>query len=267
MVGSVVINGVIGFIWCIVLLFCLGDPEQVLSSPTGFPFMQIFYNTTGSAAGASVMSLVVSLIAVAANAAGLTSTSRTFWALARDNAMPKAGYFSHVDSKLHVPVRMVVLVSILQFLLGFIYLGNSTAFNAVLSMAILGMYLSYLLPIVYMLIFGRNSGAHVPGPFKLGYAGVFINILALCWLVLAMFFRYVYCPLSFIQLRLTLTIRSTWPNFYPVNATNMNYSTVVLAAWVAIGGTWYAVRGRHKYSGPVVELDARPANVDRVSKA
>lgn len=191
MVGSVVINGVIGFIWCIVLLFCMGDPQVVLSSPTGFPFMQIFYDATGSATGASVMSLVVILIAVAANAAGLTSTSRTFWALARDNAMPKAGYFSHVDSRLHVPVRMVVLVSVLQFLLGFIYLGNSTAFNAVLSMAILGMYLSYLLPIVYMLFFGRKSDIHVSGPFRLGFAGVFINVLALCWLVLAMFFRYV----------------------------------------------------------------------------
>lgn len=194
MVGSVVINGFLGFIWCIVLLFCLGDPEVVLSSKTGFPFMQVFYDTTKSAAGATVMSLIISLIAVAANAAGLTSTSRTFWAVARDNAMPKAEYFSHVDTKLHVPVRMVVLVSILQFLLGFIYLGSTTAFNAVLSMAILGMYLSYLLPIVYMLLFGRNSGAHEPGPFKLGKAGVYVNILALCWLVLAMFFRYVRSP-------------------------------------------------------------------------
>lgn len=191
MVGSVVINCIIGFIWCLVLLFCLGDPEVVLASPTGFPFMQIFYDTTKNSAGASVMSLVVILIAVAANAAGLTSTSRTFWALARDNAMPKAGYFSHVDTKLHVPVRMIVLISILQFVLGFIYLGSTTAFNAVLSMAILGMYLSYLLPIVYMSLYGRNPSVHKPGPFKLGKAGIYINIAALCWLVLAMFFRYV----------------------------------------------------------------------------
>lgn len=38
----------------------------------------------------------------------------------------------------------------------------------------------------------------------------------------------------------------------------MNYSTVVLAAWILIGGTWYAVRGRRKYSGPVIELEALP---------
>lgn len=191
MVGSVVINGIIGFVWCLALLFSLGDLEQVLSSPTGFPFMQIFLDATKSPAAATVMSLIVSLIAVAANAAGLTSTSRTFWALARDNATPKASYFAHVDSKLHVPVRMIVLISILQFLLGFIYIGNTTAFNAVLSMAILGMYLSYLLPIVYMLLFGRGSGDHQPGPFSLGKLGPLVNLVAISWLVLAMFFRCV----------------------------------------------------------------------------
>lgn len=84
---------------------------------------------------------------------------------------------------------MIVLISILQFLLGFIYLGNSTAFNAVLSMAILGMYLSYLLPIVYMLLYGRKRGAHEPGPFKLGRTGAAINIAAICWIILAMFFK------------------------------------------------------------------------------
>lgn len=194
MVGSVVVNGVIGFVYCIVLLFSLGDLDTILTSPLGFPFMQIFLDTTKSPAGATVMSLIVCLIATAANAAGLTSTSRTFWSLARDNATPKAEYFSHVHPKLLIPVRMVVCISVLEFLLGFIYLGNTTAFNAVLSMAILGMYLSYLLPIVYMFIYGRKSGLHTPGPFQLGRFGSTINFLAILWLILAMFFRYVHLP-------------------------------------------------------------------------
>jgi len=48
---------------------------------------------------------------------------------------------------------------------------------------------------------------------------------------------------------------STWPNFYPVTAVNMNYSTVVLAGWVAFGAIYYVFRGRHKYVGPLIELD------------
>ena len=189
MVGSVVVNGIIGFVYCVVLLFSLGDLDTVLASPTGFPFIQVFLDTTNSSVGTTIMTLIISLIAVAANAAGLTSTSRTAWALARDNATPYASYFAHVDPKKRVPVRMIIVVAILQFLLGFIYLGNSTAFNAVLSMAILGMYLSYLLPIVYMLLYGRKPGAHEPGPFKLGWAGAYINVAAICWIVLAIFFK------------------------------------------------------------------------------
>lgn len=238
MVGSVVANGVIGFIYCLVLLFSLGDLTTLLETPTGFPFMQLFLNTTNSAAGATILTLIICLIATAANAAGLTSTSRTFWAFARDDAAPFSKYFSHVHPKLEVPVRMVVLVAVLQGLLGFIYLGNTTAFNAILSMAIIGMYLSYLLPIVYMVLFGRpRLSPSEYGPFKLGkVGGMVINIIAILWLIFAMIF-------------------STFPSFQPVTAQNMNYSTVVLAGWVAGGAVYYFLVAKKVYNGPVVETE------------
>lgn len=235
MVGSVLVNGIIGFIYCVVLLFCLGDLENLLTSPTGFPFMQLFLNTTNSAAGATVMTLIICLIATAANAAGLTSTSRTFWAFARDDAMPCATYFTRISPSLKVPVRMIVLVSVLEMLLGLIYLGSSTAFNAVLSMAILGMYLSYALPIAYMLFHGRRN-LRKQGHFKLSKTvGMVVNVFALLWLILAMFF-------------------STWPSFYPVTEVNMNYSTVVLGGWILFGAAYFLVAGRKRYSGPIFEF-------------
>lgn len=238
MVGSVLANGVLGFIYCLVLLFGLGDLDSLLATTTGFPFMQLFLNTTKSKAGATVMSLVPTLIAVAANAAGLASTSRTFWAFARDNAVPASGFWAHVDKRLKIPVRMILLVTVLEMLLGFVYLGSTTAFNAVLSMAIIGMYLSYALPIAYMLFCGRGRNGPQPGPFKMGRTvGAVVNVVALLWLILAMFF-------------------STWPNFYPVTAQNMNYSIVVLAGWVVIGAVYYLIWGRRTYDGPVVETVA-----------
>ena len=48
---------------------------------------------------------------------------------------------------------------------------------------------------------------------------------------------------------------STWPNFYPVTAVNMNYSTVVLAGWVFFGIVYYVFSGRHNYDGPLIEFD------------
>lgn len=128
MVGSVTINGLLGFIYCIVLLFCLGDLNELLATTTGFPFIQLFLNSTKSRAGATVLSLIVSLIAVAGAFAGLISTSRTAWAFARDGGTPYSKYFAHLDSKHQVPVRMCVLLTALQALLGLLYVGNTTAF-------------------------------------------------------------------------------------------------------------------------------------------
>jgi len=244
MVGSVLVNGIIGVAYCLMLLFSLGDLTSLLASPTGFPFMQLYLNVTESSAGATVLSLIICLIATAANAAGLTSTSRTFWAFARDDAAPFSKYFAHVHTGLKVPVRMIVLVSVLQALLGFIYLGNTTAFNAILSMAIIGMYLSYLLPIIYMVLYGRSKLTKAEyGPFRLGMmGGVLANLFAIVWLIFAMIF-------------------STFPNFQPVTAQNMNYSIVVLAGWVGGGGLYYFVRARRIYTGPVVETEGSNLSV------
>lgn len=186
------------------------------------------------------MSVLVNVIAVAATMAGITSTSRTLWAFARDKATPFDQYFSYVNLTSQIPVRAVVAVTILQMLLGFIYLGNTTAFNAILSMAVLGLYTSYLIPIVYFMFYGRpNLAAHEYGVFKLPRSlGLPINVLACAWLVLAIVF-------------------SAFPTFMPVTPQSMNYSVVVMVGWTVIGMLYYLVLGRHKFEVPVVDREAR----------
>ena len=239
MVGSVVLNSVMGLGYCIMLLFCTGPLDKLLQSPFGFPFIQIYYNATQSRGGATVMSLILVLIATFATAAGITSTSRTVWAFARDGGTPMSNYFSKVNKKLEIPVRAVVVITVLQMLLGFIYLGNTTAFNAILAMAIIGMYLSYLLPIVYMLIHGRPKMQRLDfGPFHLGRGlGVVLNMISIVWLIVVIIF-------------------STFPNFMPVTPQNMNYSSVVMAGWLVFGTVYYFAGGRRKFRVPVVGVDS-----------
>ena len=240
MVGSVTVNGILGIGYCIMLLFSTGTLDTLLATPTGFPFIQIFLDATKSTVGATVMSLVITIIAIATTVAGVTSTSRTFWAFARDRATPFDRYFAHVNQSSHIPTRAVILITILQMLLGFIYLGNSTAFNAILSMAILGLYTSYLIPIIYFMIYGRpNLAAHEFGFFKMPKTlGLGLNLLSCAWLVLAIVF-------------------STFPTIMPVTAQNMNYSTVVMGGWVGLGGIYYIVLGKKKYQVPFVDREAR----------
>lgn len=42
---SMCLNGAVGFIMMISLLYCLGDVDSVLETATGYPFLQIFYST------------------------------------------------------------------------------------------------------------------------------------------------------------------------------------------------------------------------------
>lgn len=242
MIGSVMINGVIGLVYAIVLLFSLGNLESLLESKTGFPFMQLFLNITGSPAGASVLALCITLTAVAANAACVTSTSRTAWAFARDGGLPASQLFAKVSPTLKVPVYMVLVVGFLQMLLGLIYLGSSTAFNAVLSMAVLGMYASYISPIIFMLIYGRRESAPIfrglgSRSFNLGPRwGPVVNIAAIVWLIIGMVF-------------------STFPTLKPVTPENMNYCIVVTMGWMLVGGVYYyLLGGKKQFTGPVIEL-------------
>ncbi|KAF2173619.1 hypothetical protein M409DRAFT_15897 [Zasmidium cellare ATCC 36951] len=236
MLGSILINGLMGFIFCIVFLYCLGDLDVLLQTATGFPFVQLYYNVTQNQVAATIMTLFHALTALAANSAGLTSTSRTAWAFARDRAFPFSGYYSHLGHKSQIPVRMCVLLTVLQFLLGLIYIGNTTAFNAILSMSILGMYASYVLPIGFMLWYGRRSGAGpAKGWFSLGRWGSTINTIALLWGALAMLF-------------------SMFPSYKPVTPENMNYSSLVLGGWVIGGSVYYVFCQRRVFEGPVMLL-------------
>jgi len=245
MMGSIIVNGIMGFIYCVILLFCIGDLTDLLETPTGFPFIQLFLNSTNSHAVATVLTLIITFIAIAANAAGLTSTSRTAWAFARDDAFPFSRFFSHLGKRSHVPGRMCVLLTFLQMLLGLIYVGNATAFNAILAMAVIGMYASYLLPTIYMLIYGRSSKSPTRVTFawfRLGRWGPAINAAAIMWGVVAITF-------------------SVFPSYMPVTPVNMNYSIAVFGAWVAGGCLYYLVRQKNRFQGPVMnwngEADGR----------
>ncbi|KAM3414001.1 hypothetical protein BST61_g10665 [Cercospora zeina] len=235
MPGSIIINGIMGLIYCIILIFCLGDLSQLLGSPTGFPLVQLYYNVTANHTGAIFLTLCHAFIAVAANSSGLTSTSRTSWAFARDRAFPFSPYFAHLDTRSGLAVRKCVLLTVLQFLIGLVYIGNTTAFNAVLSMAVLGMYLSYVLSIAFMLVYGRRTGsaaAHPIGYFSLGRWGPTVNIIALLWGSVAMLF-------------------SMFPSVQPVNAQNMNCASLVLGRWTLLGGIYYFLFQRQTFQGPI----------------
>jgi amino acid transporter len=283
-----VFNGLLGFTMMLTVLFCIGDLETVLNTKTGFPFIQIFYDSVGNIAGATAMGVVV-LALTWACAIGITTTaSRMTWSFARDRGTPFSHILSKVEPRTRVPVVAVAAVTIFSALLTLIYVGSATAFNDVISLTITGFYGSYFLPAAFLLYhrikghvasqkdvssnpvtdgtnepamdskFGEggkarylndtNAGTPIVevaqaalawGPFRIpGVLGIINNAYACVYMIFVIFWSF-------------------WPPETPVDATTMNYSVVVTGGVIIFSITWYWIRGRKEYEGPLIDDEVK----------
>lgn len=100
MIGTILLNGTLGFAVVLAFLFCIGDVDKALTSPTGYDFIEVFFNATKSHAGTSVMAAIPTALVICASFGFLASASRLTWAFARDKGIPFSGFLSHVCSLL-----------------------------------------------------------------------------------------------------------------------------------------------------------------------
>lgn len=102
--SSVAVNGVLGFIMLVTLCFTLGEVDSVLHTPTGFPFIQIFYNTTGSLTATNAMTAVLIVTLTASTITEVATASRQLWSFARDEGIPFSSFFAYVGHTYQVSV-------------------------------------------------------------------------------------------------------------------------------------------------------------------
>lgn len=274
--ASMLINGAVGFVMMVTTLFCLGDVDSVLGTATGYPFIQVFYNSVQSRGGAVAMGTIVLILTWACATGIITTASRMTWSFARDRGTPGSKWLSKVAPHNQIPIVAVGTVCTFACLLTLIYIGSYTAFNDVVSLTITGFYGSYLLP-ASLLLYHRIKGHVMPhrtdpeelaeapepsaayeaekvvtpsstevgvaqikliwGPWHIpGILGTINNAYACVYMVFVIFW-------------------SVWPPDTPVTASTMNYSVVVSGGVLILAGVWYVVRGRHEYKGPLVDTD------------
>ncbi|RTE85178.1 hypothetical protein BHE90_000340 [Fusarium euwallaceae] len=237
MVGSILINGTLGFGFLVALLFCMGDIESALNTPTGFPIIQIFYNITGSIAAATALTSAVTIMAALSTVPLITSAARLMWAFARDQGLPFSTHLSKIDRKRRIPTIAILTTTVLLMLLGLINIGSTTAFNAVLSLAVVSLQISYIMPII-LLIWRRISRPNTLtwGPWQLGKPGIVVNVVAIIYLIFTSIFLL-------------------FPPYQPITAENMNYAPVVLGGAVIFGCVYWPFRARKRYFGPLIETN------------
>jgi choline transport protein len=253
LVQTIAINGGLAFAFVLVLLFCIGDIEKAMSTATGYPIIQIFYQATGSVKAATAMMASITIIGMASSIGVVASVSRLTWAFARDGGLPFSKFFAHVrqdsfllkidcadfliqvDSKHHVPFRAIGLVSITVVLLSLINIGSSTALSALLALTNISLYVSYLIPIFLVLLKRLRKEPIQFGPWTLGRWGLAVNLYAIVFGV----FVCIFVP---------------FPPIIPVTAENMNYCAPVFLVLIVLLGFDWAFRGRITYTGPLRKL-------------
>ena len=95
-VTSIFINGCLGFGILLATLFGLGDIDTVLNSPTGFPFMGIFLQATGSIKGTTAMTSIIIALGFSGTIGFVATSSRMIWSFARDRGLPFSSFLSKV---------------------------------------------------------------------------------------------------------------------------------------------------------------------------
>ncbi len=96
MMWSVYLNGAMGFIMAITMCFCLGNLSDIVNTPTGYPFIQVFYNATNSYTATNIMVTIVIITLTACCASQLATAARQLWSFARDKGVPFSIWLAYV---------------------------------------------------------------------------------------------------------------------------------------------------------------------------
>ncbi|RDW71618.1 hypothetical protein BP6252_08181 [Coleophoma cylindrospora] len=236
-ISSVGFSAIFGFFVLVAFLFSIQDFDTVVGATQ--PVLQIFIDCFGDD-GAVVLMCLVIICVWHCGLFSMTSNSRMMFAFSRDGGIPN--FFNHVDLKFRSPIRTVWLAATLSFCLALPSLGSSVAFSAATSIATIGLYISYGIPIFIGLIYHREFTAR-KGPFNLGVFSRPIAFVGCCWI---MFLTVVFCL----------------PTANPVSSQTLNY-TVVAVGIIAVFsvGSW-VIWAHRWFVGPVKEIAAEEAGVD-----
>ncbi|KDQ12281.1 hypothetical protein BOTBODRAFT_34561 [Botryobasidium botryosum FD-172 SS1] len=238
-ITAIAVSAVLGFFLVLGLLFSIQDYEATLNSETGQPVAQIFLDCVGSG-GAIALMVVIIVSMYLCGTFSITSNSRMMYAFSRDGGIPGSSFWHKVDRKRKSPVRTVWLAAFLAFCLGLPSLGSDVAFAAATSIATIGLYISYGIPIALRLLSHKTFAKR---PFHLGKLSLPIAFAAVLWIV-------------FISIVFIL------PQINPVTSQTLNYSVVAVGIVVAYSlGFWY-ISARHWYTGPIKQIEAEEMGID-----
>ncbi|KAG9242522.1 amino acid/polyamine transporter I [Calycina marina] len=234
-VMSVYVGAITGLIFLISICFCIGDINEIADTPTLSPLLQIYFDSTNSHVGACFLASFLVVITVGCANALLAEGSRSLYAFARDNGLPFSSIIRRIEPKHQIPVVAIVVCTIVQMAFNSIYFGTVTGFNTVIAIATEGFYLSYAMPLLVRLTaYFNGTHTQLTGPWAMKpLVSLAVNSIGLLYLLFA-------------------CITFNFPNVYPVNSENMNYTSAAIGAIMFIAAVTWFTTARKRFTGPHV---------------
>lgn len=165
------------------------------------------------------------------------TAGRMLWTLGRDNATPFPKFIGKVSPRFKNPFNAQLIVAVCGTILGAIYVGSATAFNAFVASFSVFTTLSYLAAILPHLLTRRKYVK--PGPFWIPGIWAYIIMGIACAYILV--FNVIYM----------------FPYTYPVASPDfMNWTSVIFSGITFLLIIGYFWKSRTGYVGPRVVLEA-----------
>jgi amino acid permease (GABA permease) len=240
-VMSIVVSLVAGFVLLLGMTFAIqgkiGGTHYLAEAAAGSAAPAQIWQDAIGLTGAKLLLLIAIGAQLFCGMSSITANSRMIYAFSRDGALPGSRIWHQVNKRTRTPTNAIWLGASGALILGLPYLWNGVAYGAVTSIAVIGLYIAYVLPTFLR----RRQGANfVPGPWSLGKWSAPVGWIAVVWV-------------GFIAILFML------PQFGPVtsggtlNLNTFNYAVVAVIVVIGFAGIWWAVSAKNWFTGPKVQ--------------
>jgi amino acid transporter len=251
---SIFYSAIGGWILLLGFLFAVKDPAQVTA---GYGSVGVLLGGALSAGFFKAVILISTIGQFFCGMSCVTSMSRMTYAFSRDGAVPGWRIWTRLDRN-GTPVYAVLVGCLAGLLLTLPALyqknGAPLAFYAVVSVAVIGLYLAFLIPIALRL---AKGDAFQPGPWTLGRKYTWMSWVAIIEIaVVSIYFILPLVPQGI-----------PWRKDFDWSA--VNYAPIAVGVMVIGVALWWYLSARKWFTGPRRTVDLPPgvATADAAAEA
>jgi amino acid transporter len=238
---SVFWAGAIG--WLVLLAITFAATKVGVVTNVGLGSSLSIFSSSLDPWAAKMVILIATIGQLFCGMACLTSASRMCYAFSRDRAVPGHRVWTRLNHH-RVPAFSVIFMAACALIVTLPALigdeANYTyAFQAVVSITVIGLYVAYVIPIFLR---WRKGDDFEPGPWTLGKKYKWINPAAVIWVAI--------CVVIF-SLPQT-SFGAPWTDDFDLKY--VNYAPFMVAIVILAVGAWWLISAKNTFEGPIRQI-------------